>query len=68
MFWPVPMTIPVQRPAAMLVPEKSKLTLSWLTARRSLTGSVCFGTETDSPVKRAWSTRIEVELMAKGYF
>ena len=55
-FCPVPTTIPTQRPDATLVPEKSMLVLSWLTARLSSIASVVFWTETDSPVRRACSS------------
>ena len=43
--------------------ENSMFFLSWLTARGSGTGSVCFSTDTDSPVKMDWSTRSVVERM-----
>lgn len=45
--------------------------LSWLTARGSGTGSVCFRMDTDSPVRMDWSTlkvveRMEVSRMSAG--
>lgn len=43
--------------------EKSMFFLSWLTARGSGTGSVCFSTDTDSPVRIDWSTLRVVERM-----
>lgn len=43
--------------------EKSMFFLSWLTARGSGTGSVCFITDTDSPVRMDWSTLRVVERM-----
>lgn len=51
--------------------EKSMFFLSWLTARGSGTGSVCFSTDTDSPVRIDWSTlrvveRMEASLMSAG--
>ncbi len=62
-FSPVPMTTPLALPAATLVPEKTRLSLSWLTALGSLTGSVCLMTVTDSPVRMDWSILSVVDMM-----
>lgn len=43
--------------------ENSMFFLSWLTARGSGTGSVCFRMDTDSPVRMDWSTLRVVEHM-----
>ena len=46
------------------LPEKRMFFLSWLTARGSGTASINLITETDSPVRRAWSTRRVVLLIS----
>lgn len=65
------MNSPQNTPKFLKLTEKSMFFLSWLTALGSGTGSVCFRTDTDSPVRIDWSTlrvveRIDVNLMSAG--
>eukprot|EP00732_Lithocolla_globosa_P002786 Lithocolla_globosa_v1_NODE_1950_length_2242_cov_281.407949.p3 type:complete len:123 gc:universal NODE_1950_length_2242_cov_281.407949:1486-1854(+) len=60
---PVCMTTVRALPKTTVVPEKHRLTLSWMLTSFSFTSSVCLKVLTDSPVKTDCSTRKVVESM-----